>query len=101
LESSPEALSTTFNAFTQGNEEIAREFGGLGLGLAISKATVEAHGGTLRAESKEVAKGATFILGLPLQFVTPAGSREPIPTRYDCYPTSFVSFAYICHRGSS
>jgi signal transduction histidine kinase len=63
----PEALSTTFNAFSQSNEGIAREFGGLGLGLAISKATVEAHGGTLRAESK----GATFILGLPLQFVTP------------------------------
>jgi signal transduction histidine kinase len=36
----PEALSTIFNAFNQGSEGIAREFGGLGLGLAISKATV-------------------------------------------------------------
>ena len=33
-----EALSTIFNAFNQGSEGIAREFGGLGLGLAISKA---------------------------------------------------------------
>jgi hypothetical protein len=35
-----EALSTIFNAFSQGSEGIAREFGGLGLGLAISKATI-------------------------------------------------------------
>ena len=31
----PQALSTVFDAFTQGSEEIARQFGGLGLGLAI------------------------------------------------------------------
>jgi two-component system CheB/CheR fusion protein len=47
----PQALSTVFDAFTQGNEDIARQFGGLGLGLAISKATIAAHGGTLRAAS--------------------------------------------------
>ena len=62
----PQALSTVFDAFTQGSEEIARQFGGLGLGLAISKATIVAHGGTLHAESEGVAKGTTFILGLPL-----------------------------------
>jgi len=33
-------LSAIFNAFTQGSEGIAREFGGLGLGLTISRATV-------------------------------------------------------------
>jgi two-component system CheB/CheR fusion protein len=62
----PQALSTVFDAFTQGSEDIARQFGGLGLGLAISKATIAAHGGTLRAKSGGVGKGATFILGLPL-----------------------------------
>jgi signal transduction histidine kinase len=66
----PEALSTIFIAFTQGSEDIARQFGGLGLGLAIAKATIAAHGGTLSAESEGVGRGATFILGLPLQFVT-------------------------------
>jgi signal transduction histidine kinase len=62
----PQALSTVFDAFTQGSADIARQFGGLGLGLAISKATIVAHGGTLHAESEGVAKGTTFILGLPL-----------------------------------
>ena len=33
----PQALSTIFDAFTQGSEEIARQFGGLGRGLAIRK----------------------------------------------------------------
>jgi signal transduction histidine kinase len=61
----PEALSTILDAFTQGGEHIAREFGGLGLGLAIAKATISAHGGTLHAESEGVDKGASFILGLP------------------------------------
>ena len=59
-------LPTVFEAFTQGGEWVAREFGGLGLGLAISKATVDAHGGTITAESAGRGKGATFIVELPL-----------------------------------
>jgi signal transduction histidine kinase len=62
-----QALSTIFDPFTQGSDDIARQFGGLGLGLAISKATIAAHGGTLHAESKGVSKGATFIIGLPFE----------------------------------
>jgi two-component system, chemotaxis family, CheB/CheR fusion protein len=62
----PQALPIVFDAFTQGSEDIARQFGGLGLGLAISRTIIVAHGGTLRAESEGVAKGATFILALPL-----------------------------------
>jgi signal transduction histidine kinase len=61
----PEALSTICDAYTQGGEHIADEFGGLGLSLAIVKATTLAHGGTLHAESEGVAKGATFVVGLP------------------------------------
>ena len=62
----PEALQTIFGAFDQGNESVRREFGGLGLGLAISKATVEAHGGILKAESGGRDQGATFTVELPL-----------------------------------
>ncbi len=61
----PEALSKIFNAFEQGDTDINRAFGGLGLGLAISHAIAEMHGGTLRAESSGVGKGATFVFELP------------------------------------
>jgi len=60
-----EAAERIFNAFTQANEFIAQEFGGLGLGLAISKATVDAHGGTIWGTSPGVRQGATFTVSLP------------------------------------
>jgi two-component system, chemotaxis family, CheB/CheR fusion protein len=62
----PDKLSTVFDAFTQGHEHIAREFGGLGLGLAISKATIDAHEGTMVAESAGVGQGTTVTITLPL-----------------------------------
>ncbi|MEA3213550.1 MAG: two-component system, chemotaxis family, CheB/CheR fusion protein [Chthoniobacter sp.] len=55
-----------FDAFTQANETITQEFGGLGLGLAISKATVDAHQGTISAQSAGANQGATFTVCLPL-----------------------------------
>jgi two-component system CheB/CheR fusion protein len=63
---SAEVLPRIFEAFTQGGESVAREFGGLGLGLAISKATIDAHNGTIRAESLGTGKGAVFTVELPL-----------------------------------
>ena len=61
-----EALSTIFDAFAQEGPWVTSEFGGLGLGLAIAKATVEAHHGTLTAASGGRGKGATFTIELPL-----------------------------------
>jgi signal transduction histidine kinase/response regulator RpfG family c-di-GMP phosphodiesterase len=58
-----ESLPKIFNAFEQG--ERARQ-GGLGLGLAISKALVETHHGTLQAESAGRNQGATFTAFFPL-----------------------------------
>jgi signal transduction histidine kinase len=40
--------------------------GGLGLGLAIVKYIVQAHGGTVWAESQGPGRGATFVVDLPL-----------------------------------
>ena len=63
-----EAAETTriFDAFRQASEAVTREFGGLGLGLAICKATVDGHRGTLRAKSAGRLQGATFTVELPL-----------------------------------
>ena len=57
-------MERIFNAFEQGQSSITRRFGGLGLGLAISKAMVNAHGGVIRAESGGKNRGATFIVTL-------------------------------------
>ena len=58
----PEYLGKIFDAFEQ--VDTRRE--GLGLGLAISKAIVEMHGGTIRARSEGLGKGAMFTIELPL-----------------------------------
>src|SRR5436190_7287723 len=57
-------MQTIFNAFEQGQSSITRRFGGLGLGLAISKAMVSAHGGIIRAESNGRDRGATLTVTL-------------------------------------
>ncbi len=60
----PEKIDKIFNAFEQGQTSITRRFGGLGLGLAISKAMVDAHGGKIRVESPGKDRGSTFALEL-------------------------------------
>ncbi len=60
----PEALVRIFSPFEQAEQSHAQRFGGLGLGLAISKATVEAHGGTISARSPGKNLGATFLVEL-------------------------------------
>jgi signal transduction histidine kinase/CheY-like chemotaxis protein len=57
-------LERIFNAFEQGQISITRRFGGLGLGLAISKAMIEAHGGKIQAESAGQDRGSSFVLRL-------------------------------------
>jgi signal transduction histidine kinase/ActR/RegA family two-component response regulator len=60
----PEAIGRIFEKFEQGQRSITREFGGLGLGLAISKSLVDSHGGQLEASSAGKNSGATFRLTL-------------------------------------
>ena len=56
----PHVLPTIFDPFQQGETTITRRFGGLGLGLAICKGVVDAHGGTLAVESEGLGRGTTF-----------------------------------------
>ena len=59
-----DVLPKIFEPFQQGESSITRKFGGLGLGLAICLGIVEAHGGTLSAESRGKGTGSTFRVAL-------------------------------------
>ena len=83
-----ETIDKIFNVFEQGQADITRRFGGLGLGLAISKALIDAHGGKIQVQSAGKDKGATFSVELNT-VLTPIGhdgdgqdqqiDREPEP----------------------
>ena len=60
----PENMSRIFNAFEQGERSRTRTFGGLGLGLAISRAIVELHGGSIAAASEGQGKGTIITIRL-------------------------------------
>lgn len=60
-----EFLPHVFDRFSMADASSTRRHGGLGLGLALVKALVELHGGTVRAESAGQGLGATFTVSLP------------------------------------
>jgi PAS domain S-box-containing protein len=62
----PENLARVFEPFDQGDDAITKQFGGLGLGLAISRALVEQHGGLIEARSEGRGRGAQFSVTFPL-----------------------------------
>src|SRR5213596_2223316 len=66
----PEVIRRIFDPFEQGNRSFESRFGGLGLGLAISKSLAQAHGGTLTAQSDGRDRGSTFVLSM--QTTSPA-----------------------------
>lgn len=74
---SADVLPRIFNAFEQGGSSTTRRFGGLGLGLAISRALVEGHDGRLTAESEGLGRGATFRVELRAMMPAPADSGPP------------------------
>jgi PAS domain S-box-containing protein len=59
----PQFVEKVFYAF----EQVDSQSEGLGLGLAISKAIVEMHSGTIRAHSDGLGEGATFVIELPIR----------------------------------
>ena len=70
-------LPHVFERFRQADSSPARHHSGLGLGLAIVRHLVEAHGGAVRADSQGVGHGATFIVSLPIRAVGQRPVRAP------------------------
>jgi signal transduction histidine kinase len=59
-------LERIFDKFYQVEDHMTRTYGGLGIGLSIAKALIEAHGGRIWANSLGLGHGATFTVSLPL-----------------------------------
>lgn len=62
----PDALPRLFKMFNRGERDSARNQGGLGIGLALSRRLAEMHGGTLTVHSDGLGHGSEFTLSLPL-----------------------------------
>jgi signal transduction histidine kinase len=63
----PEALESVFEPFVQDPHAVEFDRTGLGLGLALARELVLAHGGTIDASSAGVARGSEFTVTLPYQ----------------------------------
>ena len=63
----PQRLASLFQPFEQADPSVSRQFGGLGLGLAISKRLIDLHHGRIEAESRGRSFGATFKVTLDAQ----------------------------------
>lgn len=72
----PENLGRIFSAFEQGERGVTRRFGGLGLGLAITRSLVEMHHGTISVSSEGKGRGTCFNITLP-HSLHPKPSKEP------------------------
>jgi two-component system, chemotaxis family, CheB/CheR fusion protein len=72
----PKHLPSIFEPFEQTDKDVTRNFGGLGLGLAITRSLVHLHGGYITAHSDGKGTGATFRVQLPLMSFSEDGSTE-------------------------
>ena len=72
----PEHLERVFERFFRADPARTRTTGGSGIGLAISRAIAEAHGGHVHAESDGVGQGARFVITMPATATNRAGARE-------------------------
>ena len=82
---SPEVLPHIFDVLEQGGTSTTRRFGGLGLGLTISRSIVEQHGGRLTAHSSGANLGATFTIALPTTSPPTSRSADLAPAATPIY----------------
>ena len=72
----PEFMGSIFGMFVQGRHAASRSQTGLGVGLALARAIVELHHGTIEAQSAGAGKGSEFIIKLPVEAASPAAAVE-------------------------
>jgi signal transduction histidine kinase/ActR/RegA family two-component response regulator len=84
----PEFMPHVFERFRQADSSTSRPHGGLGLGLAIVRHLVEAHDGTVVAESAGKGKGATFTVRLPRHDSTDAARPAGLAPSAEAAPVS-------------
>jgi signal transduction histidine kinase len=89
----PEFLPHVFDRFRQADGSTTRQYGGLGLGLAIVRALSDLHGGRVVAESDGADRGSRFTLTLPCAVAAEsrdAGAEEPEPAEAGAVPVLVV-----------
>src|SRR4051812_15032362 len=74
----PELIDHVFELFVQGERGLARQQGGLGIGLTLVKRLAELHGGWAEAASEGAGRGATFTVAFPA--IEAGASRGAQPT---------------------
>jgi signal transduction histidine kinase len=84
----PDFLPHLFEAFRQGDGSSTRRHGGLGLGLAIVRQLVHAHGGDITAQSDGEGTGATFTIELPTRY-TAESKGDALPPKSLAEPEAF------------
>lgn len=77
---SPELLPRVFDMFIQGDNSLARDQGGLGIGLTLVQLLVKLHGGTVDVQSSGLGQGSEFAVRLP------AAATVPAPQQPTCAP---------------
>jgi signal transduction histidine kinase len=85
----PALLPQLFERFRQGDPSLTRSYGGLGVGLALARHIVDAHGGAISAHSDGPGTGATFTLRVPLAEVGAVADRPPAPRAARRAPTEW------------
>ncbi|HYR42599.1 MAG TPA: PAS domain S-box protein [Terriglobia bacterium] len=87
----PEFLPFIFDRFTQAEASTTRLHAGIGMGLAISKAIIELHGGSITAFSEGEGKGSTFAINIPVMPV----STRPAPVER-IHPKAWTEISVQC-----
>lgn len=95
----PDFLPYIFDYFRQADSATTRQFGGLGLGLAIVRHLVELHGGTIQAESQGEGSGASFTVRLPLLKYEDGGRKDEtdplLPSSFRPHPLESLRILLI------